>query len=114
MAVHNAARERREKELADLAAEGVTVIRVNPWHFRVGSLHVWIASGRWLDEDTGNRGRLYGVSIRAVLAQYLKTKASSNSFRRKYSCHGNALAWVLEVRLWPQLPTNLRAHPSIS
>lgn len=109
MPSHNAVRDRREKEIAALAAEGATVIRVNPWHFRISNLHVWTAAGRWLDEDTGNRGRLYGTTVRALLAQRVKTKPPGDPSNIKYSSNGNVLEWILEAKLWPQLCADLRA-----
>lgn len=67
MRAKQSAHERRRQELRELAEEGVAVIRLSRWHFRIGSLHVWPAVGRWNDEKTGHSGRMYGTTIRNIL-----------------------------------------------
>lgn len=64
----DSAKKRREGELVELAEEGVAVVRLTCWHSYIDGLHIWTAAGRWLDEKTGKRGRLYGTTIRGLLA----------------------------------------------
>jgi len=63
------AAQRREAELKELIAElGVKVIRLNRWHYQIGPLHLWLAVGRWLNEETGWRGKINRMSLRDLLA----------------------------------------------
>lgn len=61
------AQKRREEELQELMKEGMAVRRLSRWHFRIGTLHVWPAVGRWEDEESGHRGRLHNTSVRQIL-----------------------------------------------
>ncbi|MBV8072919.1 MAG: hypothetical protein JO270_23655 [Acidobacteriaceae bacterium] len=66
--MHNA-KIRREKELRQLASEGVPLRRLGKsGHWIVGSsLHIYTAAGRWFSEDTGRRGRLNGRPMRRII-----------------------------------------------
>ena len=48
-------------------SEGLYVEYVNRWQVRIGSLHIWIAAGRWMNEATGVRGKLNSTSIRELI-----------------------------------------------
>ncbi len=62
-----AAESRRKDELRQLAREGVEVIEISRWHYRVaGCLHIWPAAGRWLQDQTKQQGTLRGRSIREL------------------------------------------------
>jgi hypothetical protein len=54
-----AAQARREQELRQLVREGVPLRALGKsGHWTLGPLHLYTASGRWLSEETGRRGRL--------------------------------------------------------
>jgi hypothetical protein len=64
----NLAQARREQQLRQLVAEGVPLRTLGKsGHWIIGSLHIYTASGRWLSEATGRRGRLNGHPIRQIL-----------------------------------------------
>jgi hypothetical protein len=58
------AAERREAELEKLAAQGIRVTRLSRWHYQVGPIHFWVATGRWTNEATNERGRINGIPLR--------------------------------------------------
>ncbi|MFL6450167.1 MAG: hypothetical protein ACJ746_21180 [Bryobacteraceae bacterium] len=55
--------KRRLQELRRLPFQ---VLAISPWHYRVGSLHIWIHAGRWWNEATKVQGSLRTVSIRTL------------------------------------------------
>jgi hypothetical protein len=64
----NLAQARREQQLRQLVAEGVPLRTLGKsGHWIIGSLHIYTASGRWLSEATGRRGRLNGHPIRQIV-----------------------------------------------
>jgi hypothetical protein len=64
----NLAQARREQQLRQLVAEGVPLRTLGKsGHWIIGSLHIYTASGRWLSEATGKRGRLNGHPIRQIV-----------------------------------------------
>ena len=69
---------RRIAELRQLADEGVEVIEISRWHYRVaGCLHIWPAAGRWLQDQTKARGKLRGRTMRDLLRAAVPDKASA-------------------------------------
>jgi hypothetical protein len=54
---------RRLEELNRLPFQ---VTAISPWHYRIGSLHVWIHAARWWNEATNVHGSLRTVSIQAL------------------------------------------------
>jgi hypothetical protein len=67
MSRREGAGERRTRELKALAAKGIVVYFENPWKARVGALHIWPYSGRWLDETTGRGGRINHITVRELI-----------------------------------------------
>jgi hypothetical protein len=62
------AQARREQQLRQLVVEGVPLRTLGKsGHWIIGSLHIYTASGRWLSEATGRRGRLNGHPIRQIV-----------------------------------------------
>jgi hypothetical protein len=81
------AQERREQQLRQLVAEGVPLRTLGKsGHWIIGSLHIYTATGRWFSEATGERGRLYGRSLR----QIVKMEFFCSPLRHKtFSSHQN-------------------------
>ena len=53
------AQARREQELSQLVLTGLPLRQLDrSGHWTLGSLHIFTASGRWFNEQTGRRGRL--------------------------------------------------------
>lgn len=67
MSRREGAGERRTRELKALAAKGIVVCFESPWKARVGALHIWPYSGRWLDERTGRAGRINRTTVRELI-----------------------------------------------
>lgn len=64
----SSAQARRERELRQLAAEGVPLRTFGKsGHWLAGPLHIYTASGRWFHEGTGKRDRLNGARMRSLL-----------------------------------------------
>jgi hypothetical protein len=64
----HSARARREQELRLLVLEGVPLRTLGKTgHWIVGSLHIYAASGRWFNEETGRRGRLNHLPMRRLI-----------------------------------------------
>jgi hypothetical protein len=64
----HAAQARREQQLRQLVAEGVPLrILGKSGHWIIGPLHIYTASGRWLNTATGRRGRLNDDPIRQIV-----------------------------------------------
>lgn len=61
------ARERRVRELFALVNEGMPVVVLTNWLFRVGPLQIWTASGRWVNVGNGRRGTLRSMSMRELI-----------------------------------------------
>jgi hypothetical protein len=62
------AQARREQQLRQLVAEGVPLRTLGrSGHWIIGSLHIYTASGRWLSEATGRRGRLNSHPMRQIV-----------------------------------------------
>jgi hypothetical protein len=62
------AQARREQQLRQLVVEGVPLrILGKSGHWIIGPLHIYTASGRWLNAATGRRGRLNSHSIRRIV-----------------------------------------------
>jgi hypothetical protein len=62
------AQVRREQELGQLIREGVPLRTFGKrGHWIIGPLHIYTASGRWFNENTGWRGRLRHWHMRRVL-----------------------------------------------
>ena len=62
------ARARREQQLRQLASEGVPLCTFGKsGHWKVGPLHIYTAAGRWLQEETGRRGRLNSQCMSQIL-----------------------------------------------
>jgi hypothetical protein len=62
------AQARREQQLRQLVLEGVPLRTLGKsGHWIIGPLHIYTASGRWLSEATGRRGRLNGHPIRQIV-----------------------------------------------
>jgi hypothetical protein len=62
------AQARREQQLRQLVVEGVPLRTLGKsGHWIVGPLHIYAASGRWLNAATGRRGRLNDRSIRRIV-----------------------------------------------
>jgi hypothetical protein len=62
-----AAQMRREQELRQLVVDGVPLSLVKSGHWMIGSLHLFTASGRWLNEETGGRDRLHTCSMKEIV-----------------------------------------------
>jgi hypothetical protein len=65
--IRETATKRRLREVCELISEGVHVEYVNNWQVRIGPLHIWVASGRWMNTGTGVRGKLKSTSIRKLI-----------------------------------------------
>lgn len=64
----NPAQARREQQLRQLVAKGIPLrARGRSGHWILGPLHIYTASGRWLNEATARRGRLNDNSIRRII-----------------------------------------------
>ena len=62
------AQGRRERELRLLAQEGTPLRTLGKsGHWILGPLHIYTSSGRWLNEETGRRGRLKGWPMRQIV-----------------------------------------------
>jgi hypothetical protein len=61
------AAQRREAELKILESEGVRVVHLSRWHCCIGSVHLWLAAGRWMNEATNGRGRINYTSLRQLI-----------------------------------------------
>jgi hypothetical protein len=61
------ASERRTRELRELITNGFPILRVGKWQFRVGPLCIWPYSGRWLNAETGARGKLNSISMKDLI-----------------------------------------------
>ena len=66
------AAQRREAELHELiAAGGIKAIHASRWHCQIGPMHLWLASGRWLNAETGatwqNQSNVAARIVRAIL-----------------------------------------------
>jgi len=60
---------RRELELRQLVVEGVPLCtHGKSGHWIIGPLHIYTSSGRWLNEETGRRGRLNGWPMRQIVS----------------------------------------------
>jgi hypothetical protein len=68
MARTQAVIERRIAELRTLKSVGFPIEFVNRWHVEVGPLHIWIASGRWQNAETRERGRICKRTMRDLVA----------------------------------------------
>src|SRR5579884_3481699 len=63
-----AAKARREQELYQLVTKGVPLCTVGKsGHWKVGALHIFTATGHWLNEQTGRRGRLNGHPMSRIV-----------------------------------------------
>lgn len=68
------AQARREQELCQLAMKGVPLYTLGKsGHWMLGPLHIFTASGRWLNEQTGHRGRLNSRSMKDLLESEIST-----------------------------------------
>jgi hypothetical protein len=76
MSKEESAAERRMRELKALAAEGVRVRFECPWKARVGTLHIWPYAGRWLNEVTGEGGRINHATMRELISRFCSTLCS--------------------------------------
>lgn len=62
--------QRREAELKKLVeTSGVEVIHLSRWHYCIGPLHLWLAVGRWQNEETGGHGKFNRMSLSQLLRQ---------------------------------------------
>jgi hypothetical protein len=62
------AQARREQQLRQLVVEGVPLrVLGKSGHWIIGPLHIYTASGRWLNAATGRRGRLNDHPIRQIV-----------------------------------------------
>jgi hypothetical protein len=61
------ATQRREAELRALESEGVRVLHLSRWHCRIGSIHLWLATGRWMNEVTNARGKINRTALRQLI-----------------------------------------------
>lgn len=65
------AAQRREAELHELiAAGGIKAIHASRWHCQIGPMHLWLASGRWLNAETGQHGKINRMSLRELFGRY--------------------------------------------
>ncbi|MBV9081990.1 MAG: hypothetical protein JOZ62_04885 [Acidobacteriaceae bacterium] len=61
-------KSRREQELRQLAGDGVPLRTFGKTgHWAIGPLHIYTAAGRWLNEQTGRRGRLKRQNLRSLI-----------------------------------------------
>ena len=64
----HAAQSRREHELMQLVREGLRLRRLGKTgHWILSFLHIYTASGRWLNTKTGHHGRLGQTQIRTLV-----------------------------------------------
>ena len=59
--------ERRNRELRELAERGFPVLHISKWQSRVGPLILWPHAGRWLNEETGKRGKMNSSSMQQLI-----------------------------------------------
>jgi hypothetical protein len=69
--------QRRETELSVLESEGVRVVHLSRWHCRMGSVHLWLATGRWMNEATSACGKINYIPLRQLLDS-LRSLTSDN------------------------------------
>ena len=71
-----------EAELKKLVETGgVQVIHLSRWHYRIGPVHLWLAVGRWLNEDTGWRGKINRMSLSELLGRQLPSSTGVVSLK---------------------------------
>ncbi len=63
--------ERRIKELRQLASEGVHITFESRWKARTGPLCIWPYAGRWMNERSGQRGRINSLTMRLLIRRFL-------------------------------------------
>ena len=62
---------RREQELYLLAQQGVPLRTSGKYgHWILGPLHLYTASGRWFNQETGARGRLKRRMLQVIEREY--------------------------------------------
>lgn len=62
------AQARREQELRQLVVGGVPLRMLGKsGHWIIGPLHIYTASGRWVSEATGRRGRLNDHRVSRII-----------------------------------------------
>jgi hypothetical protein len=79
------ASERRNKELNELTNEGLPIVPISKWQCRIGPLHIWPHSGRWLNEATGWRGRINSLSMRVLITREVSDVAALEAESRNYT-----------------------------
>jgi hypothetical protein len=62
---------RRDRELRVLLKEGIPVRFESRWKATVGPLHIWLRSGRWHNDKSGQSGRINSLSMRQLLTQWM-------------------------------------------
>ena len=67
--------QRREAELKGLESEGIGVVHLSRWHCHIGSIHLWLATGRWMNETTGERGRINRTPLRQLIDRESRMEA---------------------------------------
>lgn len=66
------AAERRKREIEQLMREGLPLHCVDLHRCRIGPLTIFLASGRWINEATGARGRLNRMPMRELVSRELR------------------------------------------
>jgi hypothetical protein len=70
--------QKRELELKRLVeTRGIEIIRLSRWHYRIGPIHLWLAVGRWANEETGWHGKINRMSLGELLDRYSARVANS-------------------------------------
>lgn len=57
---------RAKRRLEEVKQLPFQVFAISRWHYRVGSLHIWIHAGRWCNEATGVQGSLRTAPIKTL------------------------------------------------
>jgi hypothetical protein len=65
----------REAELKVLESEGARVVHVNRRHCRIGSIHLWSATQRWMNEATNERGKFNYTPLRQLIERELQVRS---------------------------------------
>lgn len=86
------AMDRRTREIFALADQGLPVVSVSKWLFRIGSLQIWTSSGRWINEESGRRGILRAASVGELIRR--ESSFATQDVSKANICRGSARADV--------------------
>ena len=61
--------QRRKVELDTLEHQGVEVERLSRWHCRVGPIHLYLSTGRWMNERSNAHGKINHIPLRELISR---------------------------------------------